>query len=120
MTGFTIKVRGGGLVLREYRCPDHGVFEEMVPSETGDWYRCRKETPDGECLNWGERCFTSAPAVHTQFVVSGSQGKNDAKPHQLSMDTRPLAEGMPLKDWKAQRKTMWEGQRQKRVMELLK
>jgi hypothetical protein len=63
---------------------------------------------------------SSAPAVHTQFVVSATQGKSAPKPHETALDTRPLGEGQKFHDWKRDRKKIWEEKRKKRVMELLK
>jgi hypothetical protein len=151
MSGFTVKVRGGGLTLREYRCPEHGVFESLVPRDAGDQWccpalrsdsppvglRCRacwrfyeKPTPpacdcgeplvDDLCGLSSERCFTSAPAMHTKYVVSVSRGRDDPKPHPHAMDLRPLAEGQDYHSWKADRAKVWEAERQRRVMEFAK
>lgn len=113
MSGFVLKVSGGSsLTLREYRCPTHGVFEELVPRDTGDTFPCPT------CALAAERVF-SAPAVHTQFVVSASGGRRDAKPHKFAMDTRPLAEGQSYTEWRKERHALFEEQRHKRVKELL-
>lgn len=109
MTGFTIRLRGAppALVCREYLCLEHGTFDVLAdPRST-----CH---PCPECDATCDRAM-SAPAVHTQFAVSASRGANDAKPHAMTMDTRPLAEGMPLKEWKAARKKLWAEQDRKRV-----
>jgi hypothetical protein len=119
---FTIKTRrAGGLTLAEYECPEHGRFEALVERDaTGD--------PPGDVLcgsHTGIFCGRlspwriSAPAVHTMFVVSATQGKSAPKPHAEAMDTRPLAEGRK-NDWRKQRKKLKEERRQKRVKELLR
>lgn len=126
---FTIKVRGGtGLVLSEYLCPLHGRFELLVerdtkgdpPSEVGcplpvDFFFegdqagvCREPAP------W----TISAPAVHTQFVITASKGKSAPKPHPKAMDQRMLAEGRK-NDFRKQRKKIKEDERHARVKRLL-
>jgi hypothetical protein len=120
---FVIKIRGaGGLMLAEYRCPVHGVFEALVTrDERGDpppdrW--CPHG--DGQLPCWMTSPWTiSAPAIHTQFVVSASQGKSAPKPHAEVLDTRPLAEGRK-KEWRQHRKKLREERRHKRVKELLR
>lgn len=197
--GFTVKIRGGGgLRLREYCCPEHGVFEALVPSDAGDelpcpadWARLGRvanivgnvltivdmasmpnfhvgmrlyssylltgsELRDGSVRvvavdgyvgtitvdnRWGiqalcdwdwlfcrvplscglqsPRCFTSAPAVHTQFVVSASQGKSDPRPHHRSMDVMPLGEGQKYSEWKKERKKVWDEVRKENLKKAL-
>lgn len=129
---FTIKVRGGtGLTLAEYLCPDHGRFEKLVErGASGDpapELPC--PAPESEDLGGGfvriNRCgrtsphVISAPAVHTQFVISATQGKSASKPHPEAMDTRMLAEGRK-NDFRKQRKKLREERRHKRVKELLR
>lgn len=129
---FTIKVSGaGGPMLAEYRCPLHGVFELLV-------YRGAGGDPPAEqpCPvlvrhpKWGPwedmaQCLApspwtiSAPAVHTQFVVTASRGRNDPKPHPKAMDTRMLAEGRK-NEFRRQRKKIREEERHRRVKELLR
>jgi hypothetical protein len=35
------------------------------------------------------------------------QGKREAKPHRMSMDTRSMGEGQTYGEWKAGRRKMW-------------
>ncbi len=123
---FAIKVRGSaGLLMAEYRCPVHGVFEVLVERDAnGDppaeamctvavgW---GGEVPCDEPAPW----TISAPPVHTQFVVFATHGRNDAKPNRDALDTRPLAEGRK-KEWRINRNKLREERRHKRVKELLK
>lgn len=112
---FVVKVRGaGGSILHEYLCDEHGRFEQLVD---------RVESPDavpcptcGASSPWSP---SSAPAVHTQFVISATQGKSAPKPHKMSMDHRPMAEGQKYGAWKRERKKLWEEHRHARVKALL-
>lgn len=112
---FTIRIRGaGGTIDHEYLCDTHGRFVASVS---------RADCPDSvQCPTCGlgsPWSPSSSPAVHTQFVVTASRGKNDPKPTPQSMDTRPLAEGQSYTEWRKERKKMWEVERHKRVKELL-
>lgn len=110
---FTIRLRGAPscYVAREYRCESHGTFSELSSpeSEAAPCPECGASAPRG----------VSAPAVHTQFVVTASQGRSAPKPHARSMDTRPLAEGQTYTSWRKERKKWREEDRHKRVKALL-
>lgn len=126
---FTIKVRGGtGLVLAEYLCPLHGRFELLVERDANgdppDERPCPVEAPRFEWMARAEYCglispwTISAPAVHTQFVITASKGKNAPKPHPKAMDQRMLAEGRK-NDFRKQRKKIKDEERHQRVKRLL-
>lgn len=125
---FTIKIRGGtGLVLAEYLCPEHGRFELLVERDAKgdppDSAPCQERVGVGG-IAYPSRCCASspwtisAPAVHTQFVITASKGKNASKPHPKAMDTRMLAEGRK-NDYRRQRKKIKEEERHARVKRLL-
>jgi hypothetical protein len=127
---FTVKVRGaGGLMLAEYRCPQHGVFEVLVsrgangepPAEAKCPAACRSfQFPRQPIACEQPSPWTiSAPAVHTQFVITASRGRSDPKPHAKAMDTRMLAEGRK-NEFRRQRKKIREDERHARVKELLR
>jgi hypothetical protein len=122
---FIVKVRTspGAPMTAEYHCPIHGRFETTVARD------CDGNPPpsqccpvpvraSGHCGMFSPWCI-SAPGVHTQFVVSASQGRPDPKPHPNAMDTRMLAEGRK-NDFRRQRKAIREADRHRRVKELLK
>jgi hypothetical protein len=135
---FTIKIRSaGGPMLAEYRCRLHGVFELLVDRDANGDPPSSQRCPvavrisglshggTGEDHGHDGRCglpspwTISAPAVHTQFVITASHGRNDPKPHAKSMDTRMLAEGRK-NEFRKQRKKIREDDRHKRVKELLR
>jgi len=97
--------------LRDYLCAVCGPFEELVERIDG---RPPAEVPCATCAAPAE-LTVSAPAVHTLHTVGVNRGRNDPKPHHMSMDTRPLAEGQPLSEWKAERAKLWNEDRRKRV-----
>lgn len=111
---YTVRVRGGlARTAREYHCPDCAeTFDDTVPSPPPDTIECPV------CSGPSHRIM-SAPAVHVTFAVTASRGANDAKPHPMAMDTRPLAEGQPLREWKKERAKLWGQYRRKQVKELL-
>ncbi|HZJ68272.1 MAG TPA: hypothetical protein VFD36_32445 [Kofleriaceae bacterium] len=127
---WTIKVRSspGSPMTAEYECPIHGRFVGTVERDAnGDppeswpcpWvWTDEHDEMQAQCAEpspWR----ISAPGVHTQFVVSATQGKSAPKPHPKSMDTRMLAEGRK-NDFRKQRKKIREDERHKRVKELLR
>jgi hypothetical protein len=122
---FRIRIRGSGPVVAEYECPVHGPFTVTTPrDENRDppaTHVCGdvQEWPDGEganvCLRMAE--WRPSPPMGRVKLASASQGKVAEKPHHLSLDTRELGEGMPLKEWKAKRQKLWHEQRWKRFKE---
>lgn len=112
---FTIRIRGAnsGPITHEYLCEEHGRFDATVE---------RASAPDAvpcpECGVASPWSPSSAPAVHTQFVVSATQGRSAPKPHPDAMDTRMLAEGRK-NDYRKQRKAVREKLRHERVKALL-
>jgi hypothetical protein len=128
---FIVKTRGDSsrLIEHEYLCDQHGRFSQLVPqADAPDSVPCPVEV-DCDHQGTSHACVcglpspwspSSAPAVHTQFVVSATQGKSAAKPHETALDTRPLGEGQKFHDWKKDRAKIWEEKRKRRVMELLK
>jgi hypothetical protein len=121
---WTIKVRGAitGVVQSEYRCPVHGVFEAIVQrDENGDppdvetcpvletpWFSPGSSAPV-HVSTCGYPCpwtMTQAPPgrVRATEVV---RGKADPAPTPHALDTRALAEGMDLGEFKERRARMW-------------
>jgi len=125
---WAIKVRTspGAPMTAQFECPYHGRFEATVQRDAagdppasfpcpGAWADEHDEVQCGEPAEWR----ISAPGVHTQFVVSATQGKPAPKPHPYSMDHRKLAEGR-RNDYKAERKKIREELRRQRVQEFIK
>lgn len=114
----------GGPMIADYECPVHGRFEAVVArDENGDpptEIVCAEKSAcsDGAC-DLPSPWRISAPAIHTQFVVSATQGKPDTKPHPNAMDTRPLAEGRK-NEWRKNRKKQREERRHQRLKEYLR
>jgi hypothetical protein len=102
VSGYTVRVRGaiGQAKAREYVCFQCGRFDAVVTDPPPDFMTC-------PTCEWPADRLVSAPPVHTQFVVSAVQGKREAKPHRMSMDTRSMGEGQTYGEWKAGRRKMW-------------
>lgn len=109
---FRIKVRGGGgLVLADFRCAEHGVFEATAA----------RDADVAPCPTCGASAPWSPSVVMGRVAeVSAVQGKHAPKPHRYAMDTRPLGEGQTYKEWRAERKKIREALRHKRVEALLR
>lgn len=114
---FVIKTRGAAarITTSDYHCPEHGRFELTVERDASG--EIPEHMPCAECGASSERVFGGA-AVHTQFVISATRGRNDPKPHKYAMDTRKLAEGRK-NEYRAERKKIREELRHQRVKDLL-
>lgn len=95
---FTYKIRGDASapIAAEFECPVHGRFEATMP---------RDRMPDAlPCLSCDEPSPWRFPAPGAARVKLGElvRGKSDERPPEsIMLDTRPLADGMPLAEWRA-------------------
>lgn len=103
MSDFVLKLSGVPEAPREYECPEHGPFEIVVDLATS-----RDPRPCPECGAASERTL-STNLVTTVCPYSFVRGKSDPPPNPMVMDTRPLAEGMPLKEWRKKNRAKWRG-----------
>ena len=136
---FTIKIRGDASapMLCVYTCPEHGAFDaEVMRDETGG---APEVIPCGEEVALGTVAhpLTGAPAVEygrcslaatwTPSAVAcrvrrieAVKGKWEAPERKTFLDTRELAEGMDIDDFRAKRSAVWEEKRQQDVMAVKK
>jgi hypothetical protein len=106
---WVLKTRGaGGLMLADYECPVHGMFEATVYRDAnGDPPATFADCPVIVDQDWQLPCVETCewrPAPVRGRVKLGEmqQGRvceYPAAEHML--DTRPLADGMPYDEWKA-------------------
>ena len=81
----------GGFVIHDFQCPDHGIFEDMVP-------RSYVVSPCPVC---GVDCDWVLSAVRVSVKISEPVSRGKSDPHGPNMlDTRPLADGMPVAEWR--------------------
>ena len=128
---FTIKHRGVGLLMAEYSCPEHGVFEAIVERDAaGDApveMRCPAslfvDSADDCCHDCAGLCdrlsprIMSAPKVRKDTVLPTALVKGgDTERRPGMLDTRPLADGMPMKEWKKLQKGITEDRRHKQLI----
>ncbi len=117
---WTVKARQhvtGSLMAAEYECPHHGRFEVTVERDAnGDppavvacpILRCDRMSP------WR----ISAPQLKRLSVPCFAEvrgGDTERRPGML--DTRPLAEGMSTKDWKAAQAAARQERRHHKLIE---
>jgi hypothetical protein len=100
---FTYKFRGDPTapIASEFECAQHGRFELTQP---------RDQLPDAT------PCPTCAAPSPWRFPAPGAarvklgevvQGKvMEYPPEHVCLDTRPLADGMPLAEWKAKQQSI--------------
>lgn len=99
------------LISVEYMCPEHDRFEALVERPAFDFMSCPH---CGALAPW----VVSAPRVKIP-TASVSTGKSSGPPSLGYLDTRALGDGMPLKEWKAQRAEYHSERRRRELRELL-
>jgi len=118
---FTIKLRlsPGSRMTAEYECPVHGRFSRSVQRRfDGDPpidVHCEQTVDVDAAAVWDggvpgnrmpfpcdELCplVISAPAVHMSIGYVAHTGRSDPH-HPNQLDTRPIADGMPVSEWRA-------------------
>jgi hypothetical protein len=130
---YTIKTRGsGGPLMAEYMCPEHGRVEIVVMrDEKGD------PPTEAKCMEWLENADLNHPsyphpAVYcgewAPFVISAPGIMKDSVPCRAvvrggdterrpgMLDTRPLAEGMPMSEWKKVQKSHADERRHQKLI----
>lgn len=98
---WSIKVRGAPTTyeVAEYECPVHGRFAVTVARPAPDDYEC---PVCGFAAGW---CFpTPHGSVKPGEVVQGKV--MEYPPESVCLDTRPLADGMPLSEWRARQQNI--------------
>lgn len=99
------------MMLRDYRCHACG---ETVEHLLG------RDEPAPPCACGGElEPVISGGHVRVPLVTAVSMGRSD-KPPPGAMDTRPLAEGQPYAEWRADRKKVHDQRRRDRVHQVMR
>lgn len=94
------------LRAQEYMCPEHGRWDDLVERASAS-----EPHPCPACGAPSEAAI-SAPLYKPQRGAV-TQGKVNDKPFPHAMDTQPLADGMPLAEWKRRRAEIWEAKDKK-------
>jgi hypothetical protein len=132
---FTIKHRpaSGAPMMAEYLCPEHGRFEQLVArDEKGDppaTHVCAQSLFVDSATDCCEDHAGTCPEV-CPLVIGASKGKADSMPARAvtrggdmkerppgMLDTRPLAEGMPMSEWKKLQKKQADERRHHKLIE---
>lgn len=96
----------------DYECPEHGRFDETVP-------RSEEETPQ-PCPECGQPSPWVFPAPMGRMALGNVvRGKSDGPRHHRDLTTAALADGMPLSEWKANRRKMWANERLRQTRQAL-
>lgn len=115
------------MILADFRCPVHGVFEQIADRDA-DEVPCPVIEQDNmvttavdadagtievaDLFSQGRPCGLPSPwspsAVFGRMQeVTATRGKSDPKPHPMAMDTMELGEGRSYNDWKKERRKRW-------------
>lgn len=142
---FVIKVRGSrGVMLADYECSVHGRFEATVqrdekgdPPETllcpafaplrceedreGYCVDCREDVEEVDhCSAFRTTCDRTAelricaPLTRVN-PIEAVKGKSQKPERKTWTDTRNIAEGQPVYEWKEDRAKIWEEKRKQDV-----
>lgn len=108
---WTLRIRGASSqpIVQEFACPEHGRFTATAPRDT-DAIACLR---CGLVSSW----VISAPVGYCDGTTV-VRGKVAAQECPTWMDTRPLAEGMSMQEWRARRDKVWAEKRHKEAKEL--
>lgn len=121
-------------MMAEYLCPEHGRFEQLVErDENGN------PPAEAKCMEWlpqenpelvGHDHPTTYCGQWSEYVISAATGKADSMPARAvtrggdmkdrppgMLDTRPLAEGMPMSEWKKLQKKQADERRHHKLIE---
>lgn len=63
--------------------------------------------PCEACGRRASRCLSS-PKVKTVWASAATQGRSDPPPSPTAMDTRAIWEGQTVKEWRKERKKVWQ------------
>jgi hypothetical protein len=116
---YTVKVRGAPsrVIAAEYHCEFCGRFEldveRTAEGDAPDVQRCP------ECNEPSVWCVSS-PLARVQKVTAAKHGKSEKPERETWLDTRNIAEGQPLYEFREERAAMWERKRQEDVMRFAK
>lgn len=131
---FTIKTRGaGGPMIAEYICESHGRIERTVDREANgdppERVQCGEYLDTGGviearygivpyCDRWCELAISAvAPKVLSVPVTATVRGGDMKERPPGMLDTRPLADGMPMSEWRKVQKKHQEERRHKELIE---
>lgn len=96
----------------DYECPTHGRFDATVPREEDE-----NPQPCPVCNEPSPWRFP-APMGRMEFVTV-VRGKSDGPRHRRDLDTRSLANGQSLSEFRAARRKMWAEERRRAVQAAL-
>lgn len=88
--------------LAEYACRRCGERIESLEPRSA----IPPTLPHATCGGVAERAI-SAPKVRTVWAEPVSRAKSDERPGPATFDTRAIADGMPVAEWRKRRKKLW-------------
>lgn len=106
-------------IVAEYRCPLHGIFEETVERPAPDEMRCPESMfADRPCGTWSPWCISAPKPKVLSVPCYASSSGGDLKDRPPGMlDTRPLAEGMSMTEWKDKQRDAQRTRRHKMLID---
>lgn len=98
------------MVLSDFRCAEHGVFEKVVDSDddTAPCPRCG-----------GASAWVPVP-IKWKLAIEATRGKSDVPEHRGWLDTSHLEEGQDPEEFQADRDKVHEELRKELVMDMVR
>lgn len=92
------------LIVLEYLCEEDGRFDSIEERAN--------QPPALPCPRCSALCpkVLSAPKFKPDYGAM-HRGKSDGPPSKIAMDTRAIADGQSVSEWKAERKKLWRDRR---------
>lgn len=98
------------MLLADWRCPVHGVFEEYASRDADD-------VPCPECGTSSP--WSPSPVRGKVKIAEVHTGKYEPPPAPGFLNTRELGEGMDEQEWRDKRNAFHEERRKKELKDLL-
>lgn len=97
------------MILQDWMCEEHGVFEALADNAEVEAVPCPK---CGRASAWAP-----SPVCGRAKIAELVRGGSDERP-PFVLDTSELGDGMPMAEWREKRRKVREEERRARVREL--
>lgn len=99
------------MILGDYMCPEHGVFEALLASPLPDATSC---PACGSSSSW-----VPSAVFGKVKLAEATRGKCEKPPGPGFLDTRDLGEGMDHNEWEERRDKQRDERRRQALKELM-
>ena len=94
------------MILQDWRCPEHGLFEAVADNSDVDAMPC----PQCSALS----SWAPSPVRGRVKAAEFTRGGSDTPPPRV-LDTNELGDGMPIEEWRAKRRAACRDERRAEI-----